>query len=155
MHAYGFLYLLPLACFFEGKELWLLIYRSYSFISSSNNNIIDSNGNNNIDYHNIMNINNSSTSIILSSTLSSIPNQQLLELSLTSLSSSSSLQDDNNNEVIILLRLFLINSIAFTLYNLSGAFVLQYSNLMIHSVINTFRYIQCLRWMVYFDQCYY
>lgn len=133
MHAYGFLYLFPLACFFEGKELWLLIYKAYNYISSSNNSngMIDSHGNG-LNYHNSININNSSTSIILSS----IPNQQLLE-SLT----SSSLQDDNNNEVIILLRLFIINSIAFTLYNLSGAFVLQYSNLMIHSVINTFRYI--------------
>ena len=133
MHAYGFLYLFPLACFFEGKELWLLIYRVYNYINSSNDNMIDINGSG-IDHHNSMYINKNSTSL----DYTSIPNQQLLE----ALSpSSSSLQDDNYNELIVLLRLFIINSIAFTLYNLSGAFVLQYSNLMIHSVINTFRYI--------------
>jgi len=134
MHAYGFLYLFPLACFFEGKELWLLIYRVYNYINSSNDNMIDINGSG-IDHQwNSIYINNNSTSL----DYTSIPNQQLLE-ALTS-SSSSSLQDDNYNELIVLLRLFIINSIAFTLYNLSGAFVLQYSNLMIHSVINTFRY---------------
>jgi len=133
MHAYGFLYLFPLACFFEGKELWLLIYRLYNYINSSNNSMFDINGRG-IDHHKSMYINNNSTSL----DYTSIPNQQLLE----ALSpSSSSLQDDNYNELIVLLRLFIINSIAFTLYNLSGAFVLQYSNLMIHSVINTFRYI--------------
>ena len=132
MHAYGFLYLFPLACFFEGKELWLLIYRVYNYIHSSNDNMIDINGRG-IDHHKSMYINNNSTSL----DYTSIPNQQLIE----ALSpSSSSLQDDNYNELIVLLRLFIINSIAFTLYNLSGAFVLQYSNLMIHSVINTFRY---------------
>jgi hypothetical protein len=96
--------------------------------------MIDINGSG-IDHHNSIYINNNSTSL----DYTSIPNQQLIE-ALTS-SSSSSLQDDNYNELIVLLRLFIINSIAFTLYNLSGAFVLQYSNLMIHSVINTFRYI--------------
>jgi hypothetical protein len=149
MHAYGFLYLFPLACFFEGKELWLLIYRVYNNIDSSNINEININGNG-IDHHNSIYFNNISTSL----DYTSVPNQQLLEV----LRSSSSLQDDNNNnELIVLLRLFIINSIAFTLYNLSGAFVLQYSNLMIHSVINTFRYsiayyLQYI--IVYFDYYY-
>ena len=119
MHAYGFLYLFPLACFFEGKELWLLIYRVYNYINSSNDNMIDINGSG-IDHHNSIYINKNSTSL----DYTSIPNQQLIE----ALSpSSSSLQDDNYNELIVLLRLFIVNSIAFTLYNLSGAFVLQYS----------------------------